>query len=267
MRLWGSRETAAVSDKGAQLQGFIDIHTHVIPGIDDGAGSLKDTLELLRAAFETGTRAVVATPHMFLELYNNTDAEKIREHYAAMMDRLQALSRQPEHSFLKQIEVFLGAENYFSTEFLEAARKRKVLTLNGSRYLLVEFSAFMTILNIKMAAKHILDQGYVPVIAHPERNMMVQEDPRRVRVLAETGCVLQVNGDSVLNHSRRIAKTARILLKEKAAMVVASDGHRPRTRPVQLQAAASLLKEKFSLEEVQTWMCDRTKAIVENRPL
>jgi protein-tyrosine phosphatase len=267
MRLWGSREPAALSEKSPLLQSIVDIHTHVLPGVDDGAGSTEETVELLRAASQAGTRAVVATPHMFLELYYNTDAGDIRRRHADMMARLQALSRRPENSFLKNFEVFLGAENYFSTEFMEAARERRVLTLNGSRYLLVEFSAFMTITNLQMATKHILDLGLIPVIAHPERNLLIQDDPRRVRVLTASGCVLQVNGDSIVNNSRRIARTARSLLKEKGPVVIASDGHRPGTRPVQLQAAAQLLAEKYSLEEVKAWMCDRTRAIVEDRQL
>jgi protein-tyrosine phosphatase len=267
MRLWGSRESVTVSDKGAVLQGFIDIHTHVLPGVDDGAGSFEETVQLLQIASETGTRAVVATPHMFLDLYHNQDVLKIRDRHAGMVDRLQQLSKEPDYAFLKDFDVFLGAENYFSTEFLDAARVGKVLTLNGSRYLLVEFSPFLTIANIRMAVTRILDLGFTPVIAHPERNMLIQEDPSRMRSYAETGCILQVNADSILNHSRRIAKTARSLLKEKVPLVIASDGHRPQTRPVQLQAAAIMLREKFPLDEIKRWMCDRTKAIVENRPV
>ena len=267
MRLWGSREPAALSEETTQLQGVVDIHTHVLPGVDDGAGCIEDTVELLRGAFQAGTRAVVATPHMFLELYYNTDATDIRRRHAEMTAQLQVLSRQPENAFLKDLDVFPGAENYFSTEFVEAAREKRILTLNGSRYLLIEFSAFMTVTNLQMAARHILDLGLIPVIAHPERNLLIQDDPRRVRVLTASGCILQVNGDSILNNSRHIAGTARRLLKEKGPVVIASDGHRPGTRPVQLQAAAQLLAEKYSLQEIKTWMCDRTRAMVEDRPL
>lgn len=100
---------------------FVDIHTHILPGVDDGAQSLEDTLVMLRIAYDSGTRRMVATPHMFLDLFNNNDFLEIRDRFEALIRDLNSYQEKQPH--IKEMDLYLGAENYASPEFLESTRE------------------------------------------------------------------------------------------------------------------------------------------------
>ena len=116
---------------------FVDVHTHILPEVDDGAASIDETIAMLRIAYDGGTRKIVATPHMFLYLFGNDDVVQVQNSFQQLM--LDLHSRVDLFPFLEEMKCYLGSENYVSPEFLEALAQGCVLSLNGSRYLLVEF--------------------------------------------------------------------------------------------------------------------------------
>lgn len=156
---------------------FIDIHTHLIPAIDDGPGTIDEVLEMLRIAYEGGTRAVVATPHMFLDPYNNNDLLKVNDCFARTISQLQVHSEAADWAFLKKMCFYLGSENYVSPEFMEALNRGRVLTLNGSRYLLIEFPPFLSTEKLVVVLRLVFDAGLVPVIGHAEHDLAVKRSP------------------------------------------------------------------------------------------
>ncbi len=104
--------------------------------MDDGAVSVDETIEMLRLAHEAGTREIVATPHMFLEPFGNTDPEAMGTFFGRTLADLA--HREREHPFLEDLKIYTGSENYFSADFLEALQRKNLLSLNLTRYLLVE---------------------------------------------------------------------------------------------------------------------------------
>jgi len=244
---------------------FVDIHTHVIPELDDGATSLDETVEMLRVAYDTGTRSLVATPHMFLDGYEKNDILLVNDRFAATVAALKEYREQPEYAFIREMRLVLGSENYASIEFIEALARDCVVPINGGRYLLVEFSPFLPLAKIEMILQRILQSGYFPVVAHTERITAVQEKPARLQELAAKGCLFQVNADSFLDSANpRVRKTSSSLAKEGFIHVIASDGHRPVRRPPILSAAFEKLQQKYSLQAVQTWLQDNPARIVDN---
>jgi len=245
---------------------FVDIHSHCLPGVDDGCKDIDETLAMLKRACEKGTRRIVATPHMFTDLFGNYDFVTIREHFDSLTAELHTYrDRLP---FLKQIGVDLGAENYVSTEFFDALSQGCVLTLNGSRYLLVEVSPMFPLSQIRAALARVFEAGYVPVLAHTERIRAIQEEPSQVEEIWRQGCVVQINGDSLLRGSgSRSRHCAKRILAEGLVDVIASDGHRPNWRPPDLSEVFEKLKLEYHQEDILRWMADNPSRILANSEL
>ena len=246
---------------------FADIHTHLIPGLDDGATSLLETLEMLRHAYDRGTRAMVATPHMFAS-FGNTEPLPVYDTFVSMVKRLQKLSNGNGNEFLREMALYLGSENFVSPEFLEALKNRDVLSLNGSRYLLVEFPPFLPFDAARSAVDKILEIGLIPVLAHVERYSFLKRKPLRLLEFKRKGCVVQVNAESVVDaKGRGIAKAMMPLIENRWVDVVASDGHDVHFRPPDLQRAYETLVGVDSESAVAAWMWDNPARILHDRAL
>jgi protein-tyrosine phosphatase len=246
---------------------FVDIHTHIIPAIDDGPSDTEGVLRMLRIAYQSGTREVVATPHMFLDLFDNTDSDVVKEQFERIVAELRNRSTEPEHHFLQEMSFYLGAENYISHEFLKAQELKRVLTLNESRYLLVESSPYLSIIQLSHTLERIVRSDLTPVIAHPERHWTFQDAPERLRALLEKGCLVQVNAGSILGISgRRTRKAAMSMLRKGLVHVIASDGHGTTSRPQELGTVFHRLLKRFSPAEVKSWLFSNPSSIVRNLP-
>lgn len=245
---------------------FIDIHTHILPGVDDGSATIEETLVMLRIAYDSGTRGIVATPHMFLDLFDNFDFLKIRDRFEALIRELDPYKEKL--SYLNELDLYLGAENYASPEFLEALGQGCVLTLNGSRYLLVEVSPALSMSQIGVIMESVLLADYTPVIAHVERYAAVQQDPLQVERLRNLGCVIQVNARSLAGASgSRNKRCAERLLQEGLLDVIATDGHQPRWRPPDFQSVFQTLGKGHAKDDVLRWMVKNPRLILSNEPL
>ena len=164
---------------------IVDIHSHVLPGVDDGAVSVDETIAMLRIAYDAGTRKIVATPHMFLDFFHNNDFVQVLDRFEQLKSDLE--SCQDAFPFLQEMHPYSGAENFASPEFLTALEQGCVLTLNGSRYLLVEFPPVLPFRQIQIVIDKVVATGYTPVIAHPERYGAIQKDALRVEQFRADG--------------------------------------------------------------------------------
>lgn len=246
-------------------KGFVDTHVHIIPGVDDGPKDDETLLKMLEVAYESGTRTLVATPHMFLEPYNNNDLVFINDAYARMVQRLKELTSEGKVPFVKDLSIFVGAENYISLPFLEAVREQRVVTLNGSRYLLVEFPLLSDPSRFSGALERVFESDFVPIIAHPERNMVVQERPQLMRRFVELGYYCQIDAASIRGRwGKGVQKTALQLLNEGLVHLVASDGHRARHRRPRLDEAFEYLSRSFSSESLSKWFQVNPRRVLEN---
>jgi protein-tyrosine phosphatase len=240
-----------------------DIHCHFLPGLDDGPGSLEDAVALLHAAWEGGTRALVATPHLYAAYFPGPALEAIQETFAATLDALGRLARRPEFGFLADLDLYLGAEHYCDAPFLAALESGAVLPINDSRYLLVEFPPRLPEPAAHAGLIRILQAGYSPIIAHVERYAFVHERPDRLQRLVDMGCIVQVNAGSTVGSrfsaGRRLTHS---LLQRGLVHVLASDGHDAETRPPNLGPPAVPLTRAFSHAAVEAWTWDNPSRIV-----
>ncbi len=238
-----------------------DIHCHILYGLDDGAVSLEEALEMAKLARSGGTRKIVVTPHSnVIGSYRNMWCDEFED----MLERLnESLSEKNV-----DIELFPGQEIFCGENFVNLLREGKLITLNKSRYPLVEFDFYEHSASVYMKIKKIVAEGYVPVVAHPERYAFLGEDEAAAAKLKSMGCLLQVNKGSLRgNFGRSAYKTAKFLLDNSLADFVASDAHSPYMRTPFLAEAFDFVAETYSFDYATLLFSENSQAVIENREI
>ncbi len=234
---------------------MIDLHCHILPGLDDGAETLQQALEMAAMAESCGVTAIVATPHCA--------HDRCQEVFDGWSRLQQALQRE-------QIAVKLlpGMELFGTPDTAKMLRQNRLLTLNGSRYPLVEFDFFTDGQQETRILAQLLDAGYIPLVAHPERYEYLQRDPRRIDLWCRMGCLFQINRGSLMGRFGPEARQLAFSMVDRGfAAVVASDGHSPRFRTTWLKDVQRLLQEEFSTQTAQLLLEDNPRKILQDMQL
>lgn len=193
-----------------------DIHSHLIPGIDDGAKTPEDALELIKGMHELGFEKLITTPHIYREYYPNT-----RDNILRGCEQMQKLIEKEGLS----VEFSAAAEYYLDDHFEELLKKKELLTLFDN-YVLVEMSFFSPPPQLDDYIFDINMQGYRPVIAHPERYLSYMNDFDKYYSLKDRGCLFQVNISSVAGYyDKSVKNTALKLLKNQLVDFLGTDLH------------------------------------------
>lgn len=219
---------------------MIDLHCHILPGVDDGAQTAEQALEMARLAVRAGVKTIAATPHTNIaRMFENYVSDELDACFAA----LRALLQQ-EHI---PLELVTGAEIYFDGDVAGMLQRGMVPTLGGTRYPLVEFSFHDRPSRVLDGLKSLLDAGYTPIIAHPERYRFVQRDPGGLLpVFADMGCVLQVNKGSPLGRfGENAMRVSRWMLETGLVHLIASDAHSETARTPWLADIHAFLRDVY----------------------
>lgn len=247
---------------------FVDLHCHLLPGLDDGPTSIEESIAMLRFAYQRRTLGIVATPHAFQPMFPSTDTSAVVGSFERLVQQVDNLSQEDDDSSLREMTLYLGAENLVSAEFLSALENREVLTINGSRYVLVEFPRFLSYQIVESALEQILIAELIPVLAHVERYEFLHHRPGRLARLRREGCVIQVNAEALLQGGMGVEpRLAHSAATRGLVDVVASDGHDLVARPPDLQAAFESLLREFPEESLRTWMWENPARILANQEL
>ena len=190
-----------------------DLHTHVLPGVDDGAENLDCALQMLRNAAASDVTLLAVTPHCG-GIYGNVLDEKLLSKFLQLKRAARDIP----------VELVLGGEARVDDQFISLLTQKMLPTIGGSRYLLTEFAPDEGEFCSTLEA--ILEQGYIPLIAHPERYLAVCQNPQIVLPWLDMGCHLQLTGSSILGeHGKTVQRTSAILLQNDLVACVASDAH------------------------------------------
>jgi protein-tyrosine phosphatase len=209
----------------------IDIHCHILPGLDDGAADVETALAMARLAARGGIEAVVATPHAFDGKY-----ETSRRLAEAALARLRAAIAEAGI----ELALYLGSDCHLDERIFDPARREDVLTIAGSRYLLVEFPHALVPPRVEETFFRLHGMGISPVLTHPERNAELQRPDgiARIEAWVAGGLFVQVTGESLTGgFGRRSAAVAQALVRRGLCHFVATDGHSSGWRPPILSAA------------------------------
>lgn len=238
--------------------GVIDIHCHLLHGLDDGPRTLGASLHLVALAQAAGTVALVATPHANHRFVFEPQEARAR------CARLQERIRPP-------LRLFTGCELEMSLEMLGRAfanEKAASHTLNGSRYLLLELMPAGIPANVEGALTQMLDRGVTPIVAHPERNAYLQRHPERLAAWVESGCLAQLTAGSLTGRLGRHMQAAAVeLLRRRLVHFVASDAHDAVCRPPSLGEAYRLVRQVFSAELAELLFVRNPRAVLEDREI
>ncbi|GAA3607350.1 histidinol phosphatase [Flavivirga amylovorans] len=199
------------------LEDFVDIHNHILPGIDDGAKTIEDSLLLLKKMKALGIKQFIPTPHIMQGFYPNTD-ETIGSAYQILLGALTS-------KLLDDITVNPAAEYMLDSNFESLLENRNLFTLKRD-YVLIEMSYFQAPLNLEDTIFKIKTQGYIPVLAHPERYSFYHNNLEYYKKLKQLGCFFQLNLLSLSNHyGKNVEKTANYLIEEQLIDFVGTDIH------------------------------------------
>jgi protein-tyrosine phosphatase len=236
-------------------EGFIDIHSHLLPGVDDGSEDIEMSLELIDQGMEDGIRTWMLTPHVldgFTKELDNFHTQRFEE-------LLEAVDRRGI-----DVELHLASEIMFQGE-LEIIQSRRTSTYgNNGKYLLMEFpmsayprSAGEVFFEFQMA-------GLRPIVAHPERNTELMKDVRLIQSMVDRGLYMQINARSLTHEgSGPVRRTAEILVKSGGAHFVASDAHNPSWRPALLREAFERVAELTDEANACRLFIDNPRAAIE----
>jgi protein-tyrosine phosphatase len=237
---------------------MIDLHSHVVPAVDDGAASMTEAIKMLRMAESDGIETIVATPHVF----SSHDLEKDPE---LIFRKVEIFLKEVGQSNLK-IRVLPGAEVFFTTNLLQYFKEYQcLLTLNASDYFLLEFPFDFIFPGIKEFIYRVLMEGWIPIIAHAERNQLIQRKPEILYEMVKLGVLAQINAGSLKGDFGEVVQaTAFQLLHYNLVHVIASDAHSPKFRVPRLSFVPDLLRDA-GVEEPELLIQEIPRAIIDNR--
>jgi protein-tyrosine phosphatase len=204
---------------------MIDLHNHLLPGIDDGAKKLEETLEFLRVARRDGIATVTATPHMKPGVYDNTRA--------VILERIALVKEAARGDEAEQVELLPGAEVYFTADVVERARTGQLMTVGDrGKYLLLELPYQQVPMKVDDTIFQLRLLGITPIMAHPERVAYYLEDFGRVAASVRLGALTQVTGSSISGRFGTKARDFAVrMLEQNLIHILASDSHDVRYRP------------------------------------
>jgi protein-tyrosine phosphatase len=238
------------------LGNVIDLHSHILPGVDDGARSLQESVEIALTAAHDGTTVMAATPHL-------------RDDFPTAVATMEWLVLGLNEILRErgvELQILGGAEIAIPRlQTLDADELRRLGLGGNPRYLLVEFPYFGWPLSLETEIWTLKSQGITPVLAHPERNPQVQEASARIAPLVAAGALVQLTAASIDGRlGRRNRKTARELIAAGHAHLIASDAHWPGLRRAGTSTAAAALRDP----ELARWLThDVPAAIVQDLPI
>ena len=224
---------------------MIDIHIHALPEVDDGASDIEEALLMAEMASEGGAKGILLTPHAnIVPIFENYYDRRLKD----------AFNRFKEAVKEKNIalDIYEGMEVYGTDEVPRLLKEERLISLNKSRYVLIEFPFQGSWRDINSILHKVKGEGYIPIIAHPERYGCVQRDIGLVEYWLYQGYHIQVKKDSILGNLGTGSRiTAIELLNEGFVDFIASDGHGPYKRTPYLDGVRSIIEEEFSMEEAK----------------
>lgn len=212
----------------------MDIHTHILPGLDDGPAHPEISLQMLRLAAAAGTTDIVLTPHASPQFPYRPEAVKLA---------FENLSRLAAGL----LRLHLGCDFHLElTNLYDALRYPEKYTINGHQYLMVELPEYPAFQTTQQALLELIRARFIPVITHPERNPLLQHHPQYLRQYVAGGCLVQVTAQSFLGYFGRAAKrSAHRLLHSGLIHFIASDAHDPQHRPPVLNQTRQYLASRY----------------------
>lgn len=243
-----------MSKSGASYQNLVDIHCHVLPGVDDGPADWDMSLDMLRVAERNGISTIVSTPHWIYGTSWQPDVGTIK-------DKIEGLNELISGEDIN-ISVLSGMEIGITDNLIQLLEDGNILPLAQSKYILIEIPFISLPYGMGKMILEIVSAGYVPVLAHPERNRHFQENPHIMEDFIERGALTQITAGSLCGDWGDHAKQCSIeFAKNGYVFAVASDGHSAVSRPPDIGHGLRVLEEIVGKYKVSQIVSNSRKVI------
>lgn len=248
-----------IGKRGNFMQGFFDIHSHILPGVDDGSKDMEDTSRMLLIAYEEGIRVVVATPH-FIAGKKNTPVNNLLE----INKQVNSLAAEIANDF----QVILGNELQYNIYLMDALKNGEALTIDNTRYILVEFQGNVSFGELWNGLNNCIFAGYIPILAHVERYRSLIEKPDLVGKLIKLGVYIQLNVSCITgNLFDKTKKFSHKLLKKDWVHFLGTDAHGPDSRAPHIKEAAEYIRRRYGEKTLKQLLWENPLTMIENRHL
>lgn len=235
---------------------MIDIHSHILPGIDDGAKTVNDSLEMARAAVDQGIHTILATPHHQNGKYDNYNQE--------IITHVEELNQNLRHADIP-LTILPGQESRMHGEMVDGLKNGEVATLNDTKYVFVEFPSSQVPRYAKQMLFDIQVAGYKPIIVHPERNATIIQHPSMLHEFVQRGALTQVTAASIAGKfGKNIQKFSHQLVEANLTHFLASDAHNTTTRGFAMNEGYNELREQHGVDAVYMFM-ENTQLLIANQ--
>ncbi len=238
------------------MSSYIDIHSHILHAIDDGPATLDESVALARSYLSAGFTTVIATPHA---VDGRPAPDLIKERLLELQEELKTLQIA--------LTVLPGSEYHIEPKTLDRLLSGEIITLNHSRYLLLELPFFQPLPPYTMKLiSDLVSAGYIPVIPHPERALDLQQNPRLLFDLHSAGALFQVTWGALSGRLGPVSRNlVNFMLEANLAHFFATDAHNPGTPLLQLEKPLAMLTEKKGEDFAASVITDRPRSVVENK--
>lgn len=229
---------------------MVDLHCHILPGIDDGARAVEDSINLLKEEQRQGVDSIMFTPHF------NFDRTNVESFCKRRQQSMQALAVSlKEHNI--NISLKVGAEIYFSVKLME--EDIDPLCFGNSNYILIEFPVNSKPYGLESTMDSLIRRGYIPILAHVERYPYFSENVHMLYKLVMKGCLAQINAGTIIKHSSASSLFMKYI-KWEMVHIISSDCHSMKKRPPNMQEAFSIIDKKLG-SSYKEWLIKNSRDI------
>jgi protein-tyrosine phosphatase len=237
---------------------MIDIHSHILWGLDDGAETIEESLAMLQVAAESGTTDIVATPHANFQYRYETEVvkQRIAEVSTGVSGRPQGVSGKPR--------IHRGCDFHLSFDNVQDAIEHPAkYAINDGPYLLVEFPDNSPLAGMKRVLTTLLDCGLIPIMTHPERNMQLRRINKDFLEWIQMGCLVQITAQSLLGRfGKQAEESAWRMVRRGLAHFVASDAHDVTDRPPRLDLAFEAVSSRVGESHARLLLIENPNAVI-----
>ena len=255
---------------------MIDIHSHILPGLDDGPQTMEESIRMCRIAYQDGIRTIVATPHTLNGVYQNgrsTILTRVNELNDALNNSELPPGQRPSRAGGRTqnpelpLRILPGSDVHLCETTLQQVDQGEAITIgDGGKYIMIEFPSQAIPYQGERVLFQLLGRGLIPIISHPERNLEIGKRPGRYYEIIKMGCLGQVTAMSLTGEfGPKVRQWAEKLLKSWLVHFIASDAHSPNGRPPILSAAVKAAAKIVGKEEAEKMVTEYPKAILEGR--
>ncbi|OGL47277.1 MAG: hypothetical protein A2W05_11305 [Candidatus Schekmanbacteria bacterium RBG_16_38_10] len=220
---------------------MIDIHCHIIPEIDDGPDTIEEALAMANIAENDGIETIVATPHFLEGLYQPTSY--------SILNRIKIFKDLLDINKIN-LKIISGTDLHISHKIVERIKSNEFLTINGTRYVLIEFPSQFLHEKVRELLKKMINNSFIPIISHPERNYLFQRSPNLLYDYIKDGALAQVTAMSITgDFGYEVKKIAKKMIVNRLVQIIASDAHSKEARPPILSKAFNVVSKILSPDE------------------